>query len=387
MHTLLVLLSLLMPQPNTEAEVLVTILEPTIFEAVFGKIDVEAEVRSDTSITRVELYVDGKLAAETTSPPYRFKVDVGEENVEHRFRVVAHSELGIQGDAKIMTPRIQIDEEVSVELQQLYVTVSSGQDRVLDLREEDFRVFDSGKEQQLVTFARGDLPLTAVMLLDSSESMKGERLEAALSGAAAFATGLQELDEASLMLFSDQLLVTTPFTNQADVLLEPLQGVIAGGNTSLNDHLYLALKLLDPRQGRRVVILFSDGADLHSVLGMQEVLWKARRSQALIYWIRFEEPGAANRSFSTAWRNATANSEELDQLEKAVMQSGGRIAVLEQVDEIEPAFRGILRELREQYALGYYPAEMSGDGSWRPVDVRVKRGGTKIRARGGYVDF
>ena len=382
----LVLLSLLMPQSNTEAEISVLIREPSTLQAVFGPIDVVADVQSDDAITDVELWVDGKSAGKRTAPPYRWQVDVGQENVEHDFKVVARSKIGLTGTSAIQTPRIQVDDEVAVELQQLYVTVADSGERVLDLNEADFRVLDNGREQDLVTFARGELPLTAVLLLDSSESMKGERLSAALSGAESFTRNMAELDEASLMLFSDQLLLSTPFTNSADVLLEPLSGLQAGGNTALNDHLYLALKLLEARQGRRVIVLFSDGADVHSVLNMEEVLWKARRSQTLVYWIHLQE-GRGTQSFSTAWRNATANQEELDQLSEVVEQSGGRITILDQVEQIEPAFREILRELREQYALGYYPSQSRGDGAWHSVDVRVSRPGVKVRTRGGYVDF
>jgi VWFA-related protein len=121
---------------------------------------------------------------------------------------------------------------------------------------------------------------------------------------------------------------------------------------------------------------------------MQEVLWKAQRSQALIYWLRLDEKGGhSEANFATAWRDASENQEELETLEKAVVQSGGRIANLSFVAEVEPAFREILHELREQYVLGYYPSVIRNDGAWHEVKVRVERSGVKIRTRGGYVDF
>ncbi len=384
---LLYLLLVTMPQSNLEAKIEVMILKPSTLEAVFGEVEVEAEVHADRKILRVELFLDGKSAGAATRPPYRFRVDVGQDNVEHRFQVVATGELGTKGTSTIVTPRIRSDEEVNVELQQLYATATSGGQRVLNLTEESFRVLDNGKQQSLVTFARGDLPLTAVLLLDSSVSMRGGRLESGLKGAEAFVAHMRPLDEAMLMLFSDQLLHATAFTQKTDTLLEPLAGLEANGNTALNDHLYLAMKLLDARQGRRVVVLFTDGADLHSVLSMQEVLWKAQRSQALIYWLRLDEKGGHQEAnFATAWRDAPSNQEELETLEKTVVLSGGRIANLTSVDEVEPAFREILRELREQYVLGYYPSVIKNDGSWHEVKVRVERSGVKIRTRDGYVD-
>lgn len=387
MTPVLALFLLAMPQTNLEAKIEVTIAKPMTLQAVFGEVDVEAQVHSDRTILEVELFVDDRSVGILEKPPYRWRVDVGQDNVEHRFLVEARGEFGTKGRSTIVTPRIRVDEEVNVELQQLYVTVTHGDRRVLDLTEGDFRIFDNGRQENTVTFARGDVPLTAVLLVDSSISMKGERLAAGLQGAEAFVKSMKTLDEAMLMLFSDQLLHATAFTESSDDLLAPLAGLEANGNTAINDHLYLALKLLDARQGRRVVVLFTDGSDLHSVLSMEEVLWKARRSQALVYWLRLEEGGGKYTSFATAWRGAEANRAELDHLEETVVQSGGRIATLQSVAEVEPAFREIVRELREQYVLGFYPSSIKNDGSWHEVNVKVGRSGAKIRTRGGYVDF
>jgi VWFA-related protein len=375
-----------MPQPKLEAEVIVTITQPAPGQPIFGRVVVEAEATFDAGPLEAELLVDGKPVGRVTGPPFRWTVEVGDENVEHRLEVVAKDDVGTTGRALLVTPRVHVDESLEVELQQLYVTVEGGGGRVLDLEAGEFEIRDDGRPQGLVTFARGDLPLTAVLLIDSSESMKGELFAASLRGAETFAAGMRELDEAMVMLFSDQLLAATPFTDDPAALLDALRGVEAGGNTALNDHLYLALNLLDGRQGRRVVVLFTDGADLNSVLDMEEVLWKARHSQALVYWIQLDE-GRAHKGFATAWRDADRNREERRRLETAVEQSGGRIATIHRVDEVEPAFRGILVELREQYALGYYPSESRADGSWREVDVRVARSGLRVRTRGGYVDF
>lgn len=370
------------PAPGIE----VVILQPSSLEPVFGEVVVDVEVHAPHEVAQVELLVDGQVVDSRTEPPWRFTVDVGQDNVEHRFEVHAYDADGAMGRSAITTPPIRIDEELRVELQQLYVTASWETGRVLDLPQSDFRVLDNGVEQKLVTFSRGDVPLTAILLLDASESMRGERFEAALRGAKAFASEMRPLDEAALLLFSDQLLRATPFTNDASELLAPLAGLEPGGNTAINDHLYLALKLLDARQGRRAVVLLSDGADLHSVLEMEEVGWKARRSQALVYWIRLEEKGASS-SFSTAWRNVEGNQRELAELERAVGESGGRIVAVASIGEIEPAFREILRELREQYVLGYYPSDTRDDGSWHEVEVGVRRPGVEVRVREGYVDF
>lgn len=382
--TVQLLVLALFPQPLQAQDLSVMFFRPSTLDPIAGEVVVEVDVQAPEGVT-VDLFVDGARVGSKAVPPYTWIVDVGSENIEHRFKAVAVGHSGVTKTTSISTPAIRVDDSIDVNLRQLYVTVTRGDRRVLDLEESDFDVFDAGKRQEIVTFARGDVPITAALLLDASESMQGERFEAALRGGEAFARGMRDLDEAKLILFSDLMLESTPFTNEPSQLTAPLRGVEASGNTSVNDHLYLALRLLDVRQGRRVVVLFTDGADLHSVLPMSDVLWVARRSQALIYWIRLEE-GEPPLPFSTAWRDADGNAVEVAMLEKAVRESGGRIELIHEVSAVESAFRGIMEELRSQYVLGYYPSNDSNDGRWREVEVGVGHRNLDVRARGGYLD-
>lgn len=374
--------------PLVAQELSVQIESPPATEAVFGEVDVVVGLTpAEAPVAKVVFYLDGTRAGEVLRPPYRLKVDVGEQNREHEFKVEAFVRgAAAPVAASLTTPAIHIDSEITVELQQLYVTVMAGSERALDLDAGDFRISDDGEGQRLVTFARGDIPLTAVLLLDSSESMKGARLAAALAGARAFVDSMKDLDQASALLFAGGLMRATPFTDETAVITAAFDGLEAKGNTAVNDYVYLALAHLDQRQGRRVVILLSDGADLHSVLDMSDVVWKARRSQAMVYWIRLEDSGDED-AFLTAWRNAEQNAAQLQFLEQLVAEGGGRIAGVASQDGIVPAFREILAELREQYVLGYYPSTNLDDGRWHEVGVAVKGFGRSVRARKGYVDY
>jgi VWFA-related protein len=363
------------------------ILSPTADQAVFGPVLFEAAVAASEPVRQVEFLLNGKRVALFTSPPYRMTVEAGDDNVEREFRVVASGAAGGRGEATVRTIAVHIDDEMTLELQQLFVTVvRGGGQRALDLDGDDFEVFDNGKRQQLITFGRGEMPFTAVLLVDSSESMEGERLHAAVEGAAAFVGGMRQLDEAMLALFSDHLLGATPFTDDPQALRALLTGVTAGGGSSISDHLYMALKLLEARQGRRVVVLLSDGAEVHSVLSMADALWKARSSQTLVYWIQLGAK-AKRQSFSSAWRNAEGNQAEYELLERTIRESGGRIQQIDGVAEIPAAFQAILAELREQYALGYYASDSHNDGRWHKVAVRVRRSGVDARVRDGYFDY
>lgn len=368
----------------------VWIEEPRSTNFVFGEVEFSASVKAEAAVTGVQFFLDGTKVAEFVNPPYRLLVDVGFDNVEHEFRVEVRDSHGETASAVMVTSALQVDEVVEVELQQLYVTVTEGGRRLLDLDRGDFRISDDGKRQEIVTFERGDVPITASLILDSSLSMeKGERLGAALQGAEVFLTDMHSLDRAMVMLFSDRVLRTTEFSEDSQALIAALEDVEAVGGTAIHDHLFLALSHLEMEQGRRVVVLFSDGEDVHSVLSMRDVIQKARSSQALIYWIFLREPGQDDevRKYTTSWRDAEANLEEAKMLRRAIRESGGRIQVVEDPAELDEAFAGILAELREQYVLGYYPSDDHGDGKWHDVKVRVDRSGAAVRAREGYIDY
>ncbi len=365
------------------APIEVTLESPSPRQAVFGTVEIRASVVSEEAIDHVELRVDGRPVEVVTRPPYRALVDVGEDNIDRRFEAIARGRRGGLGSAVLQTHSVEIVDQVEVALKQLYVTVSRDGDPTLELGRESFTVFDGGNRQELVTFERGDVPITAVLLVDASESMKGEPLEAALDGSRSFLSRLRPLDEAMVMLFSDRPLAATGFSNHQSELLAELDGVEARGGTALNDHLYASLRLLDERRGRRVVVLVSDGADVLSTLRMEDVAWKVRRGDALVYWIRLDRERA---SFSSAWRNFEQNEAEWEGLEAAVAESGGRILTLTGIDEIDAALESVMAELRDQYVLGYYPDERRHDGDWRRVRVKVRDGQAKVRFRAGYVD-
>lgn len=362
----------------------VRILEPSPGQAVFGRVEIVADVITDEAVARVDFLVDGEKVASVLRPPYRAVVDLGEENADRHFEVVALGAWGGRGSATLRTQRVEIEDTVEVALKQVYVTVERSNEQVLDLPRGRFVLFEDGRRRDLVTFERGEVPLAAVLLLDASESMKGAPLQAALDGTEAFLSLMGALDEVQVVLFSDRPLAATRFSNQPDVLLAGLTGLPARGGTALNDHLYASLRLLDRRQGRRVVLLLSDGADVLSTLRMRDVLWKVRHSDALIYWIRLGR-GALGQ-FSSAWRDYAANDEERRGLEQAVRYSGGRIVDVEGVEQVAAAFDEVMQELRGQYVLGYYPPLRPDSKEWHDVRVDVDAPGVKVRYRPGYYD-
>ena len=353
---------------------------------VFGAVTFEVEVLPVDEVVSVDFFVDGGFVESLDQPPFRTEVELGEENRPHIFEVIATDTRGEIFRAANETTAIAVDLSIDVALQQLYLTVTDREGRrVEDLTAADFRITDRGRPQEIVTFARGDIPFVAVLLVDGSRSMRGPKLEHALAGARAFAAAMRPLDQAKLTVFNDSFRQTTPFTSFPQVLGTGLATARAAGGTSLNDHLYLALKVLEQRQGRRLVILLTDGVVLTSVLDMRQVLWTARRSQSLVFWIRLGVPDPRVTRYS-AWRDGDGHRKEMRDLETLVRTTGGSIVTVARSEEITEAFVAILEEIRAQYVLGYYPTEDLDNDRWHSVKVRVRRPDVRARTREGYLD-
>ncbi|MEM8932749.1 MAG: VWA domain-containing protein [Acidobacteriota bacterium] len=374
------------PPALADEELLVVIERPEAGVPVFGDVEVEVDLPGIDAarIERLELFVDDAFVDALRAPPWRFVVDVGEDNAEHRLEVVAQARDGGRASALLVTPAIRVDLELDASLRQLYVTVTRGARRVLYLDRDDFTVVDDGVEQALVTFERGDVPLTALLLVDASESMRGDRLRSAVAGAAAFVRGMASLDQARLVLFSDRLLHRTPFTNVPEVLEAGLLGIEPNGGTALLDPLWIALEALETVQGRRVVVLLSDGVDIASVTPIDEIEQAIDRSRAIVYWVRLGRFDREARLYS-AWHDADEHRDQIDRLVTAVERSGGRVVPIRSTDEASDAFSTILAELRDQYVLGYYPSPADdGPARWRRVEVEVEESGNAVRHRKGY---
>jgi VWFA-related protein len=367
------------------APVAVRVLSPRPGEVTVGEIEVAADVESRDAIAWVDFFVNGWPVARVQRQPYRTRVTIPDGPPTCRITAVASSVRGGRGSAAVTTRRVVHEDRLEVALRQIFVDASrNGRD--LELRREDFRLFEGGVEQEVAAFERGSAPISTLLLVDASESMQGDRLRAAFDAARAFLARLQPHDEAAVMVFADRVLTLTPFAPPGPELLAGLQGTRATGGTALNDHLYAALRLLDERPGRRTVVLLSDGADVLSALSAQDVLWKVRRSDATIYWYRLLRGGGDTWSFSSSWRDVPANQREGRGLLAAVAESGGRIEPLRTMAELEGGLTRLVGELRQQYVLGYYPRDIRHDGGWRPVEVRVERPGVSLRYRTGWVD-
>ena len=360
-------------------------LSPPALEPALGEVVLEIEVQHP-QVREVRFLVDGREVGRVLRRPFRQQVDLGQEFGPHRFEAVVIGPAGELVRVAHRTPGLRVDDAVDLGLRQLYVALDGATaDKGRTLAVDEFTVIDDGARQEIVTFEGGDAALAVAVLLDASDSMSGGALRAALEGARALLDGMRELDEAALLLFADGILFRGPYSQEPANLERILSTVRAAGGTALNDALYVALRQLESRQGRRVIVLLSDGLDIHSALGIEQVLWALRRCGSVVYWIELRTPRSGDRVRSP-WRTDDQHDVERAGLRRLVAESGGRVVPIERIGDARGAFAEILGELRSQYVLGYYPLRDRDDGAWHQVSVRVRRPGIRARTRAGYVD-
>ena len=363
----------------------VGIVEPIPGAPIFGEVDLVAEVRGAEPAVRVEFFYNGEKVGELNAAPFHLRVDVGQDNVERQFRVVAYGATGSSAAAELVLPAIAVHEELDLGLRQLYVTAMRGGMRVLSLRRDEFKVRDLRIPQRIVTFERGDVPFTTTVLIDASRSMRGDPLATALAGALEFVGSLRDLDEASIVLFSDRILAATPFGGDPEELRKPLREVTGAGGSAILDHVFVAMTRLEQRQGRRVILLLSDGVDVESVLTAQDLSDALHRSTPMLYWLRLPA-GAPGTGHISAWRTLEEHQAQREALAALAQATGGRVLDLTSVRDTARALAEVLAEIRGQYVLGYYPTIALRDGRWHEVEVRVDAGGVDVTARRGYFD-
>ena len=269
-----------------------------------------------------------------------------------------------------------------VDVVSLNVTVTDPNNSyITDLAKGQFVVYEDGIQQEVSFFNRSQLPISMVLLIDTSASMEN-KLRTAQQAAVGFASRLRHEDTAEIIDFDDRTEILSTFTNDFESLSQAIRQTSAGGSTSLYNAIYISLKELrkirvqtpDALQ-RQAIIVLSDGEDTSSLVDFEEVLDIARRSETSIYSIGLRSQSDVS---SLGFREADF---VLRQLSK---DTGGQAFFPQAVEELASIYETISEELSNQYALGYTSNNPLRDGMWRRVVVRVDRSDAEARTKQGY---
>ena len=266
---------------------------------------------------------------------------------------------------------------VDVDLVNIPFTVASERDKlVTNLNRENFRVFEDDRPQTITNFSReADVPLTIALVIDASGSVR-DKLQAEKEAAIDFlySTLRRGEDKALVLAFDTNVSLLQDYTDDATLLSKQLEGIRAGGGTALYNAVYFAVReKLAAEEGRRVVILISDGDDNCSRHSLEETLEWAQRNEVTIY--------AVSTNSMEPWRLSDRGSGILKTLAD---ETGGTVFSPVKPDDLVANFKRISRELRAQYTLAYRSTNPRKDGSFRKVRIEVAGKRYTVRARPGY---
>jgi VWFA-related protein len=238
---------------------------------------------------------------------------------------------------------------------------------IANLSKDNFKVYDDGKPQKISHFASDDVPVTVGLVIDTSGSMRPKHADV-VTAALSFIRASNRKDEVFVVNFGDRvrsgLPDGIPFTDDINLLHAALSMGVPQGRTALYDAVLLSLKQLEKGKcERKALMLVSDGGDNSSTHGSEEVMRMVRESRATIYTIGIFDQDDQDQNPGL--------------LRKLAGASGGEAFFPERLSAIAGICRGIARDIRTRYTLGYVPVRASQKGSLRKIKVEASEAGGK----------
>lgn len=293
------------------------------------------------------------------------------------------------------------DEVVKVETNLVTIPVSVFDRNGLyipNLRQQDFKIFEDGREQEIAYFGTTDKPFTVILLIDTSPST-AYKIEEIQTAARAFVDQLKPQDSVMVIEFDSDVHVLTEATNDREKIYKAIRRADWGDGTSIYDAVDFSLrKRLGKVAGRKAIVLFTDGVNTTSYKATYDsTLDQAEESDSLIFPIYYNT-FFGNRGISSTslpgqqqtiyTRGITAGEYAVGRkyLEELSMVTGGRVFRPEATPGgLTAAFEGIAEELRRQYNIGYVPDIEGKAGQRKQIKVRVNRPNLVLRARDSYI--
>ncbi len=348
----------------------VRIVEPENQAPIAGKTRIAAEVDIDDPrlVDRVEFRVGDETVFIDREAPYETFYDFGEVSKSWVVRAIAHHIEGITVSDAVISRKIPFGALERVNRVILWVTaVDERGNLIKDLTKDDFEVYENGRPMQVLEFTREERPMNLAIVIDTSGSMV-DKIEAVHDAAADFVETLRPIDRALVIDFDDNVFLLQDLTAEHAPLQEAIESTEPLGATALYDAMHASYRKIGDIEGRKAIILLSDGEDTASFFSQKRVLEEAKASDTLIYSI------GVGGALGTA-RGVLRDFSEY---------TGGTSFFVKDPEELAQVYRRIADELGSQYYLTYSTDNDTWDGRWMKVEVKSERPGVDVRARRGY---
>jgi Ca-activated chloride channel homolog len=359
---------------GNEAPFSVRITSPLGRTGVVSRVRIVAQLHVGAG-TAAPLYVrflvDGQLVGTADAGP-SYSVDWTDANPFERREITAVAEdaAGLVARDSIVLPPFEVSDQTDVMSVLLETGVYDRTGRFLsNLSADAFDVRENGVQQTVDLVAHETLPTTLLLLVDNSQSMS-RRMEFVRAAAQRIAGSLRENDQVIVTPFKTHIGASTGPTNDRATIAEAIDAMQAGGGTAILDALEEATDLLRGRDGRRVIILVTDGYDENSITTMESALKRAEESEVTIYGVGIG--GVAGISF---------RGEEM--LRAMAERTGGRVFLPPRETDLASVSEGVAADAHSRYLITYTPSNQKKDGAWRGIEVEAQ-GAYRVRTRPGY---
>lgn len=275
---------------------------------------------------------------------------------------------------------------VNVDLVLMYATVFDKDGHfVSGLKQEDFRIFEDGVNQTILSFAQEDVPVSMGILLDLSGSMRG-KIDQVNKAALAFIRASNRQDQVFLIGFNEEVELLQDFTSDIDEITDALENIVVMGSTAIYDAVYLGVqKAHTGSKPKKAVVMITDAMDRESYYSLDQLVSKVQESDVQVFVVGFMDP-IKKKSLFSSWKKSDAEKAR-DAVTRIADETGGRAFFPSQVDEIHDIVAEIANELRNQYSIGYFSSNGARDGSFRRVKIELsgaKAAESRLRYRRGY---
>lgn len=327
-----------------------------------------------TQVKTVALYAGDRKIHQWSRPPYAVDFSAAQLKGVEFVRASVIDDTGYEASDLVFLSGERYSEEIDVDVVELPVSVTDTAGMpVTDLKQGDFHVFENGKAQKISAFNyAANLPISAGLLIDRSGSMEKRMKETREAAIEFLRRIIKGTDRAFVSAFAFDTTKAAPFVSDAASLEAQVNAIPdAAGGTSLYDAIVTGLYRFRTVQGRKALIILTDGADTTSRVPYEEMLAYARSARVPLYFIGV---GLGLTDFSGT-----------SKMKALAAETGGVAYFIKDIKQLGDTYTKLENDLRTQYLVAYNTESTRKDHSYRTIEVKVDRAGAVVRTIRGFI--